>query len=166
MPRNLEIKSRYSSPARAKRIARKIGSSAKGTLSQTDTYFKVHSGRLKLREINGKKFELIYYRRPNARSTRYSDYTIIPVQDPRPVKLLFQSLLGVLAIVKKKRALFLYRNARIHVDSVNHLGTFIEFEVVVRRGKRQAEKLMQFLMGEFDIDQKMLLGGSYSDLIH
>jgi predicted adenylyl cyclase CyaB len=165
MPQNLEIKCAYQSLAKARGIARRIGASSKGTLRQIDTYFKVKSGRLKLREINGRQFELIYYHRPNAKSSRYSHYTIIRLEEPSAAKSLFHSLLGVSVVVRKKRALFLYKNARIHIDSVERLGTFMEFEVVVNRGKRQARELMQFLMKEFGIEQKMLLGGSYSDLI-
>lgn len=165
MPQNLEIKCVYKSLARARDIARRIGASSKGTLRQIDTYFKVKSGRLKLREINGQQFELIYYYRPDARSSRYSHCTIVRLEEPSAAKSLFRSLLGVSVIVRKKRTLFLYKNARIHIDSVERLGTFIEFEVVVKRGKKQARDLMQFLMKEFGVNQKMLLGGSYSDLI-
>ena len=165
MPQNLEIKCTYTSLAKAKSIARRIGAISKGTLRQIDTYFNVESGRLKLREINGKQFELIYYHRPNAKSSRYSDYTIIKLEDPRAAKSLFRSLFGVSVVVRKNRGLFLYKNARIHIDSVERLGTFMEFEVIVTRGKRQARELMQLLTKEFGISQKMLLGGSYSDLI-
>jgi predicted adenylyl cyclase CyaB len=165
MPQNLEIKCAYPSLARAKKIARSIGASSKGSLRQIDTYFKVKSGRLKLREINSRQFELIYYRRPNARSSRYSNYTIVRLEEPQAAKSLFKSLFVVSVVVRKKRGLFLYKNARIHIDSVETLGTFLEFEVVVTQGKSQAQKLMQFLMKEFAIERKMLLGGSYSDLI-
>jgi predicted adenylyl cyclase CyaB len=165
MPKNLEIKSKYASASKAMAIARKIGASSQGTLSQTDTYFKVKSGRLKLREIDGRRFELIYYHRPNTRSSRFSDYTIIPVQDPRPVKAVLASVLGLAVVVRKKRTLFLLKNARIHIDSVHGLGVFIEFEVVVKRGKEQAKKLMRFLRKQFAIEKKMVLGGSYSDMI-
>ena len=165
MPQNLEIKCAYQSLAKARSTARRIGASSKGTLRQIDTYFKVKSGRLKLREIDGRRFELIYYQRPNVRSSRYSEYAILNLEEPNSMKWLFRSILGVAVIVRKKRSLFLYKNARIHVDSVERLGTFIEFEVLVKHGKRQARDLMRYLMREFGIDQKMLVGGSYSDLI-
>jgi adenylate cyclase, class 2 len=165
MPQNLEIKCRYQSLARARKIALSIGASSQGTLRQIDTYFNAKSGRLKLREINGQRSELIYYQRPNARSSRYSHYSIVSLDEPGAPKSLFRSLLGVSAVVRKKRSLFLYKNARIHIDSVERLGTFVEFEVVVKRGKRQARELMKFLMKEFGINKKMLLGGSYSDLV-
>lgn len=165
MPQNLEIKCAYPSLAKARRIARRIGASSRGTLRQVDTYFYVKTGRLKLREIDGSRFELIYYRRPNARSTRYSHYTIIKLGEPGPAKSILRTLHGASVVVRKKRGLFIYKNARIHIDSVERLGTFVEIEVVVKQGRRQARDLMEFLLNEFGIDQKMLLGVSYSDLM-
>ena len=165
MPQNLEIKSTYRSLTSARSKAKAIGAIPRGVLKQTDTYFNVRSGRLKLREINGKQFELIYYNRPNARSTRYSDYTIVSLPQPGPAKALFRSLFGISVIVRKRRTLFLYKNARIHIDSVKQLGTFLEFEVVVKKGKRQAQQLMKYLLKEFCVDSSMLIGGSYSDMI-
>jgi predicted adenylyl cyclase CyaB len=164
MPQNLEIKCAYPSVARARSIARRIGASSKGTLRQVDTYFKVRSGRLKLREINGRKFELIYYQRPNAKSTRYSNYIIVELEEPVAAKSLLRSLHGVSVVVRKNRGLFLYKNARIHIDSVERRGTYVEFEVLVKHGRRQARELMQFLMREFGIDRNKLVGGSYSDM--
>jgi adenylate cyclase, class 2 len=165
MPKNLEIKAVYDSPAKAKRISRGLGARYQGTLHQIDTYFKVRSGRLKLREINGKKFELIYYRRPDAHGTRYSDYIIVSLEEPSAAKALFHSLSDVMAVVRKERTLFLYENARIHIDSVKELGSFVEFEVVVNRGKKQARKLMQSLLKIFEIENESLIAGSYSDMI-
>ena len=165
MPKNLELKSAYDSLAKAKRIARAMGAVHKGTLRQVDTYFNVRSGRLKLREIDGGEFELIYYKRANRKTSRYSDYRIVPLTEPRAARDLFRLLFGISVVVRKKRTLFLYQNARIHIDSVERLGTFIEFEVVVNRGRKQARALMQFLRKEFRIHPISLVGGSYSDML-
>ncbi len=59
---------------------------------------------------------------------------------------------------------FSIENSRIHIDSVKGLGEFVEFEVVVNRGKAQARKLMQSLMRVFEIETKSLIAGSYSDM--
>ena len=165
MPKNLELKSHYDSLPRAKRIARDIGAVHKETMRQVDTYFGVRSGRLKLREIDGEKFELIYYERANTKRSRYSDYRIVPLTDPHWARELLKALFGIYVVVRKRRTLFLRQNARIHIDSVERLGTFIEFEVVVNRGKKQARELMQFLRREFGIDSASVVGGSYSDML-
>lgn len=165
MAKNLELKAALTSQAKANQIARTLGAKYQGTLSQIDTYFKVNVGRFKLREINGKQFELIFYKRPDSRGTRYSDYFIVPLKEPEAAKALFRSLSGVWAVVRKERTLYLYENARIHIDSVKGLGSFVEFEVVVNRGKKQAREMMQSLVGHFGIEKKSLLAGSYSDMI-
>jgi len=165
MPTNLELKARFPSSARARRISRALGARFDGILKQTDTYFGVKRGRLKLREINGKSLELIYYRRVNTKGSRYSDYSVLPLQNIQAARRLLTSLFEITVVVKKRRELFLYRNSRIHIDSVAGLGGFIEFEVLVVRGKRQARHLMSFLKSKFEIDSSSLIAGSYSDLI-
>jgi predicted adenylyl cyclase CyaB len=165
MPTNLEIKAKYPSFVQARRISRTLGARFGGTLKQTDTYFKVKRGRLKLREINEKELELIYYRRENARGNRYSDYTVLELQKKEAAKRVLESLFETMVVVKKKRELFLYKNARIHIDFVAGLGGFVEFEVLVVRGKRQAQQLMSFLRSKFGIDSSSLIAGSYSDML-
>lgn len=165
MPRNLELKASYPTLNNAIRTARDLGARRQGILHQTDTYFLSGSDRLKLREIRGEHAELIFYRRPNTNSSRYSEYTVVRVSEPRRVKTLFSRLFGIQAVVVKRRLLFLYENARIHIDTVAGLGNYIEFEVLVVRGKKQAELLMAFLRKEFRIEKKSLIGGSYSDIM-
>ncbi len=165
MPTNLEIKAKYPSLAQARKISRTLGARFSGTLKQTDTYFKVKHGRLKLREINEKELELIYYRRENAPGSRYSDYTVLELQKKEAAKRVLNSLFETMVVVKKKRDLFLYKNSRIHIDSVAGLGGFVEFEVLVVRGKRQAQQLMRFLRSKFGIHSSSLIAGSYSNML-
>ncbi|MEK6755415.1 MAG: class IV adenylate cyclase [Bacteroidota bacterium] len=165
MPKNLELKASYYSLAAAHDVARRIGARHVGTMRQTDTYYRVRSGRLKLREINRKTSELIYYERANRHGSRYSTYAVIPLQEARAIKKVLRAVLGELIVVRKERTLFLYKNCRIHLDRVQGLGLFIEFEVLARRGKRQAEELMRFLRTEFGIHEDFVLAGSYSDLL-
>jgi adenylate cyclase, class 2 len=165
MPTNLEIKAKYPSLAQAREISRTLGARFGGMLNQTDTYFRVKQGRLKLREINDRGLELIHYRRKNTLGSRYSDYTVLELKKKEAAKRVLKSLFDTLVIVKKKRELFLYKNSRIHIDSVVGLGGFIEFEVLVTRGKKQANQLMLFLKREFGIDSSNLIAGSYSDML-
>ncbi len=165
MRKNLELKAAYPSLKVARTVCKRLGAAHQGTLRQIDTYFNIAHGRMKLREINGTLSELIYYQRENLKGTRYSDYVIIPLKKSEPMKEVCRKILGVKVVVKKKRSLFLYQNARIHVDEVNWLGTFVEFEVIVDRGRIQARRLMSFLTAEFEIAADAIIGESYSDLI-
>ncbi len=110
------------------------------TLNQRDTYFNVVEGRLKLREADGKKTELIFYKRDETSSSGMeSNYSIFPVEDASLKEFLAGSL-GIKVVVEKKRLLLMLRNARIHLDEVVGLGRFLEFEVVSAEGAESDRK--------------------------
>ena len=165
MSTNLELKVVYLSANNAERIARRLNARRIGLLQQLDTYYRVPRGRLKVREINGKQFELIYYQRSSAKSSRYSNYQVIPLTTPDSMKQLCAILFGERIAVRKSRLLYLYKNSRIHIDRVRGLGSFIEFEVLVTKGKRQARSLMQTLIEKFEISPRSIVGLSYSELL-
>jgi adenylate cyclase class IV len=48
---------------------------------------------------------------------------------------------------------------------VKNLGTFLEFEVLVLHGRKQAQKLLAQLNDAFQIDKKEVIPVSYSDLL-
>lgn len=164
MPRNLELKAHIDSVKTMENIACSLGARSAGVLRQTDTYFAVQNGRLKLREFGKGHAELIFYRRPNKKGGRVSEYSVIPLKSSDAMKRLLGRLYHVAEVVRKKRTLYLYKNARIHLDKVERLGEFIEFEVIVSRGMKQARELFEFLKGEFGIGDRTI-AGSYSDLM-
>jgi adenylate cyclase class IV len=125
----------------------------------------VSRGRLKLRTIDSLHSELIFYERPTKKGNRYSRYIILPVEDAAYADTLFTAAFGRLVVVEKRRRLYLYKNARIHVDNVKRLGTFLEFEVLVLHGAAQARTLLKFLVETFCIDLAKTYPGSYADLL-
>ncbi|MBI2620541.1 MAG: class IV adenylate cyclase [Ignavibacteriales bacterium] len=165
MPRNLELKARVVSAGEAARHAAKLHARKKAFLRHVDTYFDVPAGRLKLRETDGSSAELIRYERPDRRGARYSDYSVVPVRGAKEIKEVLTRLYGVRVVVKKTRTLYLYENARIHLDRVQRLGTFVEFEVLVTRGKQQARRLMNELVRAFRIPSSAIRPDSYSDIL-
>lgn len=165
MPKNLEIKAIVPSFDTTLAACRRLGAKKAGMLRQTDTYFAVKKGRLKLREINGREFELIYYERVDRKGSRYSNYVTVPLDEPEAMKRVCTTLFGVRAVVRKERMLYLYRNARIHLDRVEGLGSFVEFEVLVKRGKEQSGTLMDLLVRECGIAARATIAGSYVDLL-
>jgi len=164
--KNLEIKAKCKDFKLIILSLKKIGAKYKGVLNQTDTYFPVKQGRLKMRAINNKQYELIYYHRANRKSERYSVYEIVNIKNGKDMLSLLAGSLKVLCKVKKKRELFIYENARIHLDTVQNLGKFIEFEIVCRTKKdeKEAPGKMKFLKKEFGISEKNSVSVSYSDL--
>jgi len=161
---NLELKARTASSECARSLALRCGASPAGTLMQEDTYFTVARGRLKLREIRGTGAELIYYERDEETPERWSDYTRETVSEPAGLKRVLARAFGVLAVVRKRRDLFLFRDARIHVDDVDGLGSFLEFEVT--GGETSAtEATMRDLREAFSVRVEDIVKCSYSDMI-
>jgi adenylate cyclase class IV len=165
---NLELKARCRSLSAASRIARSLGARAKGVLSQTDTYLGVPTGRLKLREMRGRSSELIFYDRPSSdsKSGRWSSYIVYPLRSAKSLRSSLSAAWPVRAVVRKRRRLFVLENARIHLDDVDRLGSFIEFEVMLTQGKGPSAALFRHLRESFGIRRKDLIAGSYADMLH
>jgi predicted adenylyl cyclase CyaB len=165
---NIEVKARYPDLNRAREICKFIGAEFLGVLNQVDTYFRSTDGtRLKLREINNEFAELIQYNRPNDAVARSSLYTIEPVTDPRRTIDRLARLHGVLCVVRKRRELYGWNNVRIHLDEVEDLGSFIEFEGVVwsDADEHVSRHRVDRLVTEFAINPSDQIGVSYSDLL-
>lgn len=115
---------------------KKIVAKHMGVLHQVDTYYKVKSGRLKIREINDHQFERIYYQRPNQSRSKISIYRITKLKKEQvdSLKANLEKKLGRVNVVEKDRDLWIYKNTRIHLDNVKHLGKFLELETVVKNG--------------------------------
>ena len=167
MARNIEIKARVRDWDAARRTAQALATQTLGVLGQTDTYFVVPRGRLKLREIDGQPAELIYYDRADQAAARSSDYQITPVSDPAAIGELLMAALGVRNVVRKRREVYLVDNVRIHLDDVEGLGTFLEFEAVVDDQHDEAAcfQALATLQAAFKIDERDLVNRSYGKLL-
>jgi predicted adenylyl cyclase CyaB len=144
-----------------------LGAGAAGREVQTDTYFPVPHGRLKLREIEGRPAVLIAYDRPNRDQVRTSAYHLVPVGDPAALKAALASSLGVRGEVRKEREIYLWHNVRVHLDEVAGLGAFIEFEAVLSEadGEEVSRQRLERLCAALGIDQAASLAPSYADLL-
>jgi adenylate cyclase, class 2 len=129
--RNIEFKARLVDQAAARRIAAAVATSSLGVEQQTDTYFFAANGRLKLREIEGRGAWLVGYERADGEGSRGSDYRLIPIPEPVDFKAALATTLGVRVVVRKRREIYLVDNVRIHLDQVEGLGEFLEFEAVL-----------------------------------
>ena len=83
---NVELKARIADLDGAREVARRLCGGLPETLRQVDTYFRCTEGRLKLREIEGQQAQLIAYERSDNLSSRPSDYCIVDVADPAPLR--------------------------------------------------------------------------------
>jgi len=139
---------------------------AAGVLTQRDTYFQARVGRLKLREETDTVPRLIAYDRSDRTGTRESRYRIVEVAQPDGLKAVLSATLGVEAVVAKQRRLFLWRGVRIHLDEVEGIGSFIEFEAIatVDSDLGKERKTIETLRSGFEISDADLVKGSYCDL--
>lgn len=163
--RNIELKARLRDRAAAESVCAGLGAVCHGDIRQVDTYFPVREGRIKLREQDPGQDQLIFYHRPDAAEARASDYAIAPATPE--LKPLLAAALGVSAVVAKTRSLWLWENVRIHLDRVDGLGDFIEFEAVLDEAHDDADghAKLDRLQTAFGLTPSDVLEGSYRDLI-
>lgn len=164
MARNIELKARLRDYTAAEGVCEKLEANHSGDIRQRDTYFNVADGRLKLRESDPGDDYLVHYRRADVAEARGCDYTIAIV--PRDAKPVLVDALGVLVVVDKTRALHLWHNVRIHLDRVDSLGEFIEFEAVLSDEHTDADGFTRLahLREAFDIRDEDIVPVSYLDL--
>ncbi len=178
MATNLEFKARCESLEDLYRRLVALNAQHRETVHQIDTYFSMMTDaaastqkdckpRLKLREIDeiGEAW-LIYYERPNQNESRYSQYHLSKINDPSTLKTLLTAALGIETIVEKQRELWMFKNTRIHLDTVAGLGEYIELETVFQ-GQTEAEAIAehQHVKDILHLDTAEPVAVSYSDLI-
>ncbi len=163
--RNIEIKAHLRNWEAAVDTCLSLNTALKGEIHQVDTYFNAPQGRLKMRESNPGVTELIFYHRPDVVEPKASDYLLQEVSTN--LKPLLVEALGVNAVVDKIRRLYLWHNVRIHLDRVQKLGTFIEFEAVVSEiyDEEISRENISTLLRAFQLHTSDLLAASYQDLI-
>ncbi len=165
---NVEIKARVRDPRELRRRALELAERRVGLDEQTDTYFRVPRGRLKLRESLLSGGQLVPYLREDAPGPRRAEYRVVPVEEPESLRALLATLLGVHRVVRKRREILLVGNVRIHLDQVEGLGHFMELEAVQDGSPAalgdQAAKLHE-LMAKLGVDEADLVPVSYEALV-
>ncbi|MEZ4381990.1 MAG: class IV adenylate cyclase [Nannocystaceae bacterium] len=131
MKRNLEIKARLRDRTRARAAAIELGARPSRVEAQRDTFFCAAKGRLKLREIAGESAWLIGYDRGDRTAARISSYTLVEIADPQGLTEALAATVGIRGQVIKEREILLWRNVRIHLDAVQGLGDYLEYEAVL-----------------------------------
>ena len=138
-----------------------------GEDNQTDTYFNVATGRLKLREGNIEN-SLIYYDRINTAGAKQSDILLYQHKPDQSIKDILIKTLGVKVVVDKKRKIYFIDNVKFHFDRVESLGTFVEVEAIDSDGSIGVEKLQQqcnHYANFFHIAPADYIAFSYSDML-
>lgn len=162
---NIEFKCELRDLTAARVQCQSLGARHVSTIRQIDTYFRLPDGRLKKREVEGDPVEWIFYHRQDRLTPKMSQFTLYTDQQAR-------TRWGTVALkpwlaVRKKREIYLKENVRIHLDDVDVLGTFIEFEALVspRFNVRVCHEEIAALRKAFGPILGETIAQSYSDLM-
>ena len=171
MAANIEIKARANDWDGQRALACQVAECKPTLIEQSDTFFAVPAGRLKLRQLAADRGELIFYQRPDQLGPKRSDYSVVFTDRPEDLRETLAQALGVCGEVKKRRWLFQTDayggNTRIHFDEVKGLGQYIELEVLLAGGQsvEEGERIAEQLCAALDIREEDLIECAYLDLL-
>lgn len=165
---NIEIKAKCENLDAARETLKHRGAIFKGCDRQTDTYFKVPKGRLKLREGNIENC-FVYYERENTAGPKSAEVILYPLTAPAgQLKEILAQTHGVLTVVEKTREIYFLENVKFHLDTVPGLGTFVEIEAIDQNGsvgKARLDEQCRFYMNLLHVKNEGLVTVSYSDML-
>ncbi|MFM2336974.1 MAG: hypothetical protein RL115_167 [Bacteroidota bacterium] len=164
---NVEIKAKCNAPEKVRHYLLANKAEYKGLDIQTDTYFKVPNGRLKLRQGNIEN-NLIYYERTNQAGPKQSHFQLVKVEDAVGLKAALTKANGIKVVVEKKREIYFIENVKFHLDTLAGLGTFVEIEasnMYKDVTKDVLQEQCEYYMTAFEMDAADLLAISYSDML-
>jgi len=147
MPTNIEWKARLRDLERTRTLVENLRPESHEDFDQVDTFFNAPSGYLKLRQFSPTRGELVSYQRPVQDGAKASRFELFPTDQPDLLRCVLTHSLGVRGEVRKHRHCYRLGQARIHLDRVEGLGTFLEVEVLLaaddpdERGTDLAERL-------------------------
>lgn len=164
---NVEIKARCNNASFIRNYLITEKAVFKGTDKQTDTYFNVQNGRLKLREGNIEN-NLIYYKRNAFGGPKNSHFKLVKVEDATGLKEALTEAIGVKVIVTKSREIYYIENVKFHLDEVPGLGSFVEIEagnILADLTPEELKEQCDYYIKEFGIKDEDMISNSYSDML-
>lgn len=164
---NFEFKAKVDDLEKYEQLLLTLKPDFRGIDHQTDTYFQVPKGRLKLREGNIEN-ALINYDREDIPGSKESKIILYKHEPNEALKEILVQQFGIKAIVDKKRKIYFLENIKFHFDQVASLGCFVEVEAIdtdgvysIKELKSQCDHYFQF----FGLSPQQILSKSYFDMI-
>lgn len=165
---SIEIKAKVENLNPIILILEKTGAKYIGTDEQSDTYFNVAKGRLKLREGIIEN-NLIQYQRPESKHLKKSKVKLFPMtKGDNTLKNILTDSLGIKVVVKKVRRIYFIDNVKFHIDVVENLGSFVEIEALDTQGLRSEEVLSHqcnYYIDLLKLNRDSFIPHSYADLL-
>jgi adenylate cyclase, class 2 len=166
MPFNIEVKVKFANLEAVEKTLLDKGARFVGTDFQTDKYYKIPNGRLKIRRGNIEN-QLIFYRRNESEEFKQSDIILLPIDDK--LEFVLDNSLETAVVVKKARKIFFINNAKFHLDEVEGLGRFVEIEIIDATDSLPKEQLAADCEMYVDVlglrNGGVFVAQSYSDLL-
>ena len=174
---NVEFKAELRDLTIARAVARSLNAPRVATLEQTDTYYRTFNGRLKKRETRhaddslapdqriAEPDEYIHYERDDRTRPKISAFRIMTEEEFR--ERFGTQPLDEWLVVRKTREVYLIDHTRIHLDTVEHLGRFLEFESMISKDNNvaRAHETLERLRGAFGPVLGEPISVGYSDLL-
>ncbi len=164
---NFEFKAKTKSIVLLENKLKELNPVFSGEDHQTDTYFNVTDGRLKLREGNIEN-ALIWYKRENTAEAKQSDILLYRHTPDEALKAILKKVHGIKIIVSKKRRIYFIENVKFHFDEVDNLGEFVEVEAIDNDrsiGILKLKEQCSYYAAYFNIQPADYQQNSYSDML-
>ena len=159
MYKDYTIKAKISSSDALENKLIQLNSRFLGVDQQTDTYFEVNRGKLKLREGTIENL-ITHYERThhgNAEKTNVYRYDVNPTQvEIEKLKSNHRQI----GIIKKERKIYFVNHIKVHLDKLPSGDEFIELEAIDRHNQYSDEELKHQCL-----DLKNKLGINESEII-
>ncbi|CAH0403862.1 unnamed protein product [Chilo suppressalis] len=170
--RNVEIKAKITDFKIICEKAEQLSGGPPTIIKQDDTFYKVNNGRLKMRFYADSSATLVRYDREDQDGPKLSDYELLDfsIAESEKAKLLDKMLskcMGKRGRVVKERRLYMVGQTRVHIDSVQDLGNFMELEVVLRpdQSVEEGQEIAKDLQSKLGVNDEDLIECAYVDLL-
>jgi predicted adenylyl cyclase CyaB len=134
-----------------------------GIDEQSDTYFKVNNGILKIRDAKIER-TMIYYNKEKKVGPRMSELETYNSCDQEKLKKILSDALGVIGIIKKHREIYTKKNKILHLDRLLDGRQFVEIEISGESTIKN-RKICDNLMKLFRILPDDITNKSYFELV-
>lgn len=164
---NVELKARCAQTDGIVQRLLELGAQSRGVDVQTDVYYQVPKGRLKLRRGTIEN-NLIHYHRSDQHAPKESHVSLVSVDTEHALDDLLDAALDRDVVVTKQRHILWLDNVKFHVDTVAGLGCFVEVEAIDYDGDRGRDALhaqCHDYMHLLGIGVEDLEARSYSDML-
>ncbi|XP_072943132.1 uncharacterized protein [Epargyreus clarus] len=172
--RNVEIKAKVHDYDKICSIAKDLSGGTPTLIKQDDTFYKVNDGRLKMRFYADSAATLVRYSRDDQDGPKLCNYELLEFskdttesQKARLLDNMLKKCLGVRGRVVKERKLYMVGQTRVHIDTVEDLGHFMELEVVLRPDQtlEEGQAIAKDLQTKLGVHDEDLIKGAYVDLL-